>query len=175
MIDREGSADKKNTEYSFKRARFLAFPALAVAGAYADGPDGTQRYIEVRGAKLYTQIYGHGAPILFLHGGMAFFDNNFAKQWDYFAMYDHWMILLAKSYDMWLRPVVIEPADLKKISIPVLVMAGDHDFSSVEKKCRDIPRPAEWAAHHCAGEQPRNIQQTTGACQSRNTRVFGPT
>jgi pimeloyl-ACP methyl ester carboxylesterase len=46
---------------------------------------------------------------------------------------DHWMILLAKSYDMWLQPVVIEPADLKKISIPVLVMAGDHDFTSVEE------------------------------------------
>jgi pimeloyl-ACP methyl ester carboxylesterase len=27
---------------------------------------------------------------------------------------------------------VIEPADLKKISIPVLVMAGDHDFTSIE-------------------------------------------
>ncbi|MGA3040749.1 MAG: alpha/beta hydrolase [Bryobacteraceae bacterium] len=40
---------------------------------------------------------------------------------------------MAKSYDMWLQPVVIEPADLKKISIPVLVMAGDHDFSSVEE------------------------------------------
>jgi hypothetical protein len=37
---------------------------------------------------------------------------------------EHWMTLLAKSYDMWLQPVVIEPADLKKISIPVLVMAA---------------------------------------------------
>ena len=46
------------------------------------------------------------------------------------------MILLAKTYDMWLQPVVIEPADLKKISIPVLVMAGDHDFTSIE----DWPR-----------------------------------
>jgi len=29
--------------------------------------------------------------------------------------------------------VVIEPADLKKILIPVLVMAGDHDFTSIEE------------------------------------------
>jgi pimeloyl-ACP methyl ester carboxylesterase len=230
----------------------------------ADSPSGTQRYIEVRGARLYTQIYGHGPPILFLHGGMAFFDNSFAKQRDYFSPFrtvigidqrghghspdgpwslsyklmaddtaaiieqlglgpvdvvghsdggnlalilardhpqlihrlvisganirvelsaeekqrarwspqqlaahlqetaaslppwflpdytkvspdgpDHWMTLLAKCYDMWLQPVVIEPADLKKISIPVLVMAGDHDFTSVEENAeifRDLPR-----------------------------------
>jgi pimeloyl-ACP methyl ester carboxylesterase len=239
---------------SFKGAMVIALLALAPPGAYADGPDGTHRYIEVRGATLYTQIYGHGPPIVFLHGGMAFFDNSFAKQRDYFATYrtvvgidqrgyghspdgpwslsyqlmaddtaaiieklglgpvdvvghsdgatlalilardhpqlvrhlvisgarirvdlspdekrraqwspqqfaehlravadglppwflpdytkvspdgpDHWMTLLAKSYDMWLQPEVIEPADLKKISIPVLVMAGDHDFSSVEE------------------------------------------
>jgi pimeloyl-ACP methyl ester carboxylesterase len=56
---------------------------------------------------------------------------------------DHWMKLLAKCYDMWLQPVVIEPADLKNISIPVLVMAGDHDFTSVEENAeifRDLPR-----------------------------------
>jgi pimeloyl-ACP methyl ester carboxylesterase len=55
---------------------------------------------------------------------------------------DHWMTLLAKCYDMWLQPVVIEPADLKKISIPVLVMAGDHDFTSIEENAeifRDLP------------------------------------
>lgn len=248
---------------SFKGAIFFALLALVPPGAYADGPDGNQRYIEVRGAKLYTQIYGHGPPIVFLHGGMAFFDNSFAKQRDYFATYrtvigidqrgyghspdgpwslsyqmmaedtaaiieklglgpvdvvghsdganlalilardhpqivrrmvisganirvnlapdekqraqwspqqlaehlravadrlppwflpdytkvspdgpDHWMTLLAKSYDLWLQPKVIEPADLKKISIPVLVMAGDHDFSSVEENAeifRDLP------------------------------------
>lgn len=52
------------------------------------------------------------------------------------------MKLLAKCYDMWLQPVVIEPADLKTISIPVLVMAGDHDFTSVEENAeifRDLP------------------------------------
>jgi pimeloyl-ACP methyl ester carboxylesterase len=53
------------------------------------------------------------------------------------------MTLLAKCYDMWLQPVVIEPGDLKKISIPVLVMAGDHDFTSVEDNAeifRNLPR-----------------------------------
>ena len=42
------------------------------------------------------------------------------------------MKLLAKCYQMWIQPVVIVPADLKKISVPVLVMAGDHDFTSIE-------------------------------------------
>lgn len=237
--------------------------ALAAATATADAASGTQRYLEVRGARLYTQIYGHGPPVLFLHGGMVFFDNSFAKQRDYFASFrtvigidqrghghspdgpwslsyklmaddtaaiieqlglgpvdvvghsdgadlalilvrdhpqlvhrlvisganirvalsaeekqraqwspeqlaahlretaaslppwflpdytrvspdgpDHWMKLLAKCYDMWLQPVVIEPADLKNISIPVLVMAGDHDFTSLEENAeifRDLP------------------------------------
>ncbi len=248
----------------FKGAILAAVAALVPAAATADSPGGTQRYIEVRGARLYTQIYGHGPPILFLHGGMAFFDNSFAKQRDYFSSFrtvigidqrghghspdgpwslsyklmaddtaaiieqlglgpvdvvghsdgadlalilvrdhpqlvrrlvisganiradlsaeekqraqwspqqlaahlretaaslppwflpdytrvspdgpDHWMKLLAKCYDMWLQPVVIEPADLKNISIPVLVMAGDHDFTSVEENAeifRDLPR-----------------------------------
>jgi pimeloyl-ACP methyl ester carboxylesterase len=55
--------------------------------AIADSSNGTQRYYEVRGAKLYTQIYGHGPPIVFLHGGLAFFDNSFAKQRDYFSSF----------------------------------------------------------------------------------------
>jgi pimeloyl-ACP methyl ester carboxylesterase len=39
--------------------------------------------------------------------------------------------------------VVIEPADLKKILIPVLIMAGDHDFTSIEENAeiyRGLPR-----------------------------------
>jgi len=238
-------------------------PVLAPMTTSADSSSSTHRYYEVRGAKLYTQIYGHGRPIVFLHGGMAFFDNSFPKQRDYFSSFrtvigidqrghghspdgpwslsykmmaddtasiieqlglgpvdivghsdgadlalilvrdhpnlvrrlvisganirvdlspeeklrtqwsqeqldthlrkmaavlppwflpdyakvspdgpDHWMSLLAKCYDMWLQPIVIEPADLKKISIPVLVMAGDHDFTSIEENAeifRDLP------------------------------------
>ncbi len=238
-------------------------PVLTSVATSADSSSSTQRYYEVRGAKLYTQIYGHGRPILFLHGGMAFFDNSFAKQRDYFSTFrtvigidqrghghspdgpwslsykmmaddtaaiikqlglgpvdivghsdgadlalvlvrdhpnlvrrlvisganirvdlspeeklhsqwsqeqleahlrkmaavlppwfladyakvspdgpGHWMTLLGKCYDMWLQPIVIEPADLKRISIPVLVMAGDHDFTSIEENAeifRDLP------------------------------------
>jgi len=233
---------------------FAAFSLLASFGAYSGDTSGTHRYYEIRGAKLYTQAYGHGAPIIFLHGGTVFFDNSFANQRDYFATYrtvigidqrghghspdgpwslsykmmaddtaaiieqlglgpvdivghsdgadialilardhpelvrrmvisganlradlspeekqrsqwspeqlakhvqaladwlppsfrvdyakvspdgpDHWMTLVAKCYEMWLQPIVIEPVDLKKISIPVLVMAGDHDFTSIEE------------------------------------------
>ena len=46
---------------------------------------------------------------------------------------DHWDAFLAKSCRLWLTPVVIEPADLKAIQAPVLVIAGDHDFSSIEE------------------------------------------
>jgi pimeloyl-ACP methyl ester carboxylesterase len=225
------------------------------SAAYAESPAGTQRFYEVRGAKLYTERFGHGPPILFLHGGTLFFDNNFAQQRDYFSAYrtvigidqrghghspdgpwnlsyklmaddtaavleqlnlgpvdivghsdggnialllardhpqlvrrvvisganlrsglspeevqrrsqwspeqlrdklqaladslppsfrtdygrvspdgpDHWMKLLGKCYAMWIASVVIEPADLKNIPAPVLVMAGDHDFTSIEE------------------------------------------
>jgi pimeloyl-ACP methyl ester carboxylesterase len=41
--------------------------------------------------------------------------------------------MLEKSYFLWLEPTVIEPEDLKRISIPVLVMAGDHDLVSLEE------------------------------------------
>jgi pimeloyl-ACP methyl ester carboxylesterase len=248
---------------SLSAAILAAISVLASFGANPDDTTGTHRFYEVHGAKLYVQIYGHGAPIVFLHGGMVFFDNSFARQRDYFAsdrtvigidqrgyghspdgpwslsyklMADdtaaiieqlglgpvdvvghsdgadlalvlvrdhpelvrrlvisganirvnlspeekqraqwtpqqlaahvrgiadwmppqflsdysrvspdgpgHWMTLLAKTYDMWLQPVVIEPADLKKILIPVLVMAGDHDFTSIEDNAeifRDLP------------------------------------
>jgi pimeloyl-ACP methyl ester carboxylesterase len=233
---------------------FTAFSMLASFGAHSDDITGTNRHFEVRGAKLYTQMYGHGAPVIFLHGGTVFFDNSFANQRNYFASYrtvigidqrghghspdgpwslsykmmaddtaaiieqlglgpvdivghsdgadlalilardypkllrrlvisganlradlspeekrrrqwspeqlekhvratanslppsfridygkvspdgpDHWMTLVTKCYEMWLEPIVIEPVDLKKISIPVLVMAGDHDFTSIEE------------------------------------------
>jgi len=76
---------KRDTMNDLRGAILIAALALVPAAAYADGPAGTQRYVEVRGAKLYTQIYGRGPPIVFLHGGMAFFDISFAKQRDYFA------------------------------------------------------------------------------------------
>jgi len=53
------------------------------------------------------------------------------------------MTLVAKCYQMWIQPVVLEQADLKKISAPVLVMAGDRDFTSIEETAeifRGLPR-----------------------------------
>lgn len=50
---------------------------------------------------------------------------------------------MTKSYELWLTPVVIEPADLKAIGIPVLVMAGDHDFTPLDETLeiyRNLPQ-----------------------------------
>lgn len=55
----------------------------------------------------------------------------------------HWWPFLTKSYQLWLTPVVIETAELKGIRIPVLVMAGDHDFTSIEETLeiyRNLPQ-----------------------------------
>ena len=60
---------------------------VPAAAAVADSSGGTHRFYEVRGARLYTESFGHGQPVVFLHGGMTFFDSSFAKQRDYFA--DH--------------------------------------------------------------------------------------
>jgi pimeloyl-ACP methyl ester carboxylesterase len=46
---------------------------------------------------------------------------------------ERWWTFLAKSNQMWLAPVVIPTADLKTIDTPVLVMAGDHDFMTIEE------------------------------------------
>jgi pimeloyl-ACP methyl ester carboxylesterase len=45
----------------------------------------------------------------------------------------HWDVLLHKSWRLWLTPVVIAPAELKRIEAPALVIAGDHDFVSVDE------------------------------------------
>lgn len=244
---------------------FVIASAFACVAARADATADSHRYRVVNGVRLYVEIFGHGAPILFLHGGLLFFDNNFQHQRDYFASYrtvigidqrghghspdvdgplsyqamaddtaavleqlglgpvdvvghsdggdialllardhpelvrrvvisganlrpgltpeeleqrrhwsaeqvaqkaramsdslppffragyakvspdgaDHWLTLVAKDYQMWLTPVVIAPADLKRISAPVLVMAGDHDFTSIEETVeiwRGLPR-----------------------------------
>lgn len=228
---------------------------VPAAAASADDSGGTRRFYEVRGTRLYTETFGHGQPVLFLHGGMTFFDSSFAKQRDYFAAHrtvigidqrghghspdgpwalsyqlmaddtaavigqlglgpvdvvgqsdggdialllardhpelvrrvvisganlrsglapeevqqrrgwsseqlsaklqktsdslppsfrpdygrvspdgpDHWMTLLGKCYFMWIEPVVIEPAELRKITAPILVMAGDRDQTPLEE------------------------------------------
>ena len=44
-----------------------------------------------------------------------------------------WNAHVAKSYRLWMTPVVVEPSALKTIAAPVLVIAGDHDFTSLEE------------------------------------------
>ena len=71
--------------------RFLSGLALgaALVGAATsvlseDGTSGVRGYTEVRGSKIYIETFGSGAPLVFLHGGLLYFDNSFAKQRDYF-------------------------------------------------------------------------------------------
>jgi len=203
--------------------------------------------LDVHGARLYTQTFGGGAPIVFLHGGAHHFDTSFAQQRDFFAAFrrvigvdqrghghspdtnapfsyramaddtaglirqlatgpvdivghsdggnvalllarhhpqlvrrvvvsganmragfptaelkrraaltpeqigerlaslradylsvspdgaEHWPTFAAKSWQLWLTPVVLEPADLAAIKAPVLVIAGDHDLMPLEE------------------------------------------
>ena len=43
------------------------------------------RLYEVRGARLYVETRGSGAPLVFLAGGLHYFGNSFEAQTDYFA------------------------------------------------------------------------------------------
>jgi pimeloyl-ACP methyl ester carboxylesterase len=227
---------------------------LSLLPARADDAGGSHDYYAVNGAKLYVESIGHGSPVLFLHGGLMFFDNAYARQRDYFAARhqvigidqrghghspdgpwqlsyqlmaddtaavlrklkvgrvdvighsdggdialllardhpdlvrrvvisgsnlrgwspdvmeahrklpaaqieekvkhlaaslppffatdygavspdgrDHWMVMVTKCYWLWGEPIVIDPAQLRTIQLPVLVIAGDHDFSSLEE------------------------------------------
>jgi pimeloyl-ACP methyl ester carboxylesterase len=238
------------------RALIVATSLTAALSAAAADPTPERReLIEVRGARLSVQVVGSGRPLVFLHGGLHFFDNSFAKQRDAFARdrtvvgidqrghgrspddarpfsYDdmaedtaaviralrlgavdvvghsdggnvalklarahpelvrrvvvsganlranlppdelakrqqwssaqlsaflaefekrmppsfrrdyeavtpdgaaHWNVVLAKSYRLWMTPTVIAPADLAAIQAPVLVIAGDQDFASLEE------------------------------------------
>jgi pimeloyl-ACP methyl ester carboxylesterase len=79
---------------------------------------------------------------------------------------DHWWTHLTKSYQLWITPVIIEPAELKSIKVPVLVIAGDHDFTSVEDTAeifRALPQgqllilPA--TGHGTFSERPAQVNQ----------------
>jgi pimeloyl-ACP methyl ester carboxylesterase len=235
-------------------------PSHAEESATAGG-----RFLEVHGARLYVESQGSGAPIVFLHGGVGYFESDFTMQRNYFAVFrkvigidqrghghspddgrpfsyremaedtaavieqlgigpvdvighsdggnvglilarhhprlvrrlvvsganlraslapdelerrkswspqqvvervrklsdglppqfrtdyeavnpegpGHWWPFLTKSYQLWLTPVVIETVELKGITVPVLVMAGDHDFTSIEETLeiyRNLPQ-----------------------------------
>jgi len=234
---------------------FAGLLAMAAPPLAATRPTQKQEFVEVRGARLYVQIFGSGRPVVFLHGGLHHFDNNFPKQRDalarsytvigidqrghgrspddarpfsyqemaedtaevirqlgfgavdvvghsdganvalklarshpelvrrvvvgsanlraglppdelqarqrwsdrqlteFLAKFEqrlppnfradyqavtpdgagHWNVLLAKSYRLWLTPLVMDAADLAAIQAPVLVIAGDKDFTSLEE------------------------------------------
>jgi len=56
----------------------------------------------------------------------------------------HWPMFFEKNRAMWMRPTWgFTGADLAKIAAPALIVAGDHDYSSVDETTRvaqDIPR-----------------------------------
>lgn len=76
----------------------------------------------------------------------------------------HWLPVLAKFYFMWIEPVVIDAADLARIQAPVLVLVGDHDFTSVEEAqemARALPHGQLFvvpgAGHGKMNERPRLV------------------
>lgn len=62
----------------------LAGCLVAPMPAWASNPG---RFYDVRGARLYVEVLGSGPPIVFLHGGLSFFDRSFAHQKTYFAAF----------------------------------------------------------------------------------------
>lgn len=55
----------------------------------------------------------------------------------------HWPDFAAKSWHLWLTPVVLDPAELRAIAAPVLVIAGDRDLTPLEETLeifRGLPR-----------------------------------
>ena len=58
--------------------------ALPTNGAEPNAAGG--RFVETNGSKLWVEMFGSGGvPIVFLHGGLHHFDNNFARQREDFA------------------------------------------------------------------------------------------
>jgi pimeloyl-ACP methyl ester carboxylesterase len=233
---------------------FAALSAFLSVPAFAESNGRAHEYYSVNGARLYVESVGRGPPMLFLHGGLMFFDSAYAKQRDYFAAQhlvigidqrghghspdgpwrlsyqlmaddtaaviqalkvgpvdvvghsdganialllardhpglvrriiisganlrglppeklearkqlppveleekveklaamlppffrtdygavspdgpDHWIAMVTKCYWLWAQSIVIDPVDLKRIQSPVLVVAGDHDFTSIEE------------------------------------------
>jgi pimeloyl-ACP methyl ester carboxylesterase len=66
----------------------LLMLADTVAGAAgAMQPPGNGQLYNANGVRLFVEISGTGAPILFLHGGLSYFDAAFPKQEAYFATF----------------------------------------------------------------------------------------
>lgn len=270
-------------------ARVLVVVSLGAlaSSASADGqPLSGDRFYEVRGVRLYTQVRGAGPPIVFLHGGVHFFDNTFARQAAYFATFrtvigidqrghghspdneqpfsyremaedtaallqqlgvahadivghsdganvglllaryhselvrrlvvsganlrgdldgeqayerartmpaaqaaaglpphfrddyirvspdgeDHWLTVVAKSVALWSTRVVLDRVELGAIQMPVLVVAGDHDFAPLEHTIdifRGLPKGQLWilpkTGHATMLEHPGDFNSLTRA------------
>jgi pimeloyl-ACP methyl ester carboxylesterase len=259
-VEREGAAPSMRVVV----ATWAFLCAVTMAPACRANDVEQPRFVEVGGSRLYVEVVGSGPPLLFLHGDLLFFQNNFARQRDYFASFRtvvgidqqghghspdrdrplsykqmaedtaaviqalaigpvdvvghsgggnvalilgrdhpqlvrrivvsganlrpglpqdelerrrqwsreqvaqkvreiadrlpprfrleyervspdgpaHWMTLVTKAYRMWLEPVM-EAEDLRRIKAPVLVMAGDHDFTPIDETLeihRNVPR-----------------------------------
>ena len=63
----------------------LAETVARAAGAAQ--PPGNGQLYNANGVRLFVEISGTGAPILFLHGGLSYFDAAFSKQSAYFATF----------------------------------------------------------------------------------------
>src|ERR1700733_8291738 len=63
----------------------VMFAVLHGLSAYAADERLTHGYYAINGAKLYVESVGQGTPVLFLHGGLMFFDNAYSKQIHFFS------------------------------------------------------------------------------------------
>jgi pimeloyl-ACP methyl ester carboxylesterase len=77
---------------------------------------------------------------------------------------DHWGTVVAKSYRLWLTSPVIAARDLALIQAPVLVVAGDKDFTSIEETVeiyRGLPKAqlliVPGAGHGTFSERPELV------------------
>lgn len=68
-------------------AGFTGASAAGTPAAASPSSADAGRLYEVNGVKLFVEISGSGPPILFLHGGLNFFDNAFARQKSYFSAF----------------------------------------------------------------------------------------
>jgi pimeloyl-ACP methyl ester carboxylesterase len=70
----------------------------------------------------------------------------------------HWPVMAAKTKELWSTRIVMEPAELHAIQVPVLVMAGDHDVISLEQTIeiyRDLPQ-GQLCIFPATGHSPMN-------------------
>jgi pimeloyl-ACP methyl ester carboxylesterase len=71
----------------FCMALLLMFAETVASAAGSAQPEGNGRLVDANGVRLFVEISGTGAPILFLHGGLSYFDAAFPKQAAYFATF----------------------------------------------------------------------------------------